>query len=140
MAKIVEYDEKFTSAKTVYADIDQLEKTMMLDSIHQAFMQALEDANYKMNVRKALLEPYADFRKHIASGDPKLNNSLQSFLSGLMRQHYNKPNKDLSTKMLKGLSIASAVLEHLGYPTEEYVFTKRANPRQGTTPFEKLFH
>lgn len=139
MAKIVEYEEKFTSAKTVYADMDTNEKNMMLDAICRAYYDALERANYDKKTRAALLEPYPDFRKHIASGDPKLNNSLQSFLAGLLRQHHNKPNKDISTKMLKGINTATQLLNMLGLDCAVYDFQKRSNARQATTPFEKLF-
>ena len=138
MTKTVSYQDKFTSASTVYADIDVTTKTMMLEDIHQGYLTLLERANYDAQTRQ--LPSYQDvsFRKHQASGDPRLYNSLQSFLAGLLRQHLNKPNKDISTKMLEGLTIASQVLKGLG-ASEAYEFSKLSSRRVENTPFEKLF-
>lgn len=138
MTKTVSYQDKFTSASTVYADIDITTKTMMLEDIHQGYLTVLERANYDAQTRELLSYQDKCFRKHVASGDKTLYNSLQSFLAGLLRQHLNKPNKDISTKMLEGLSIASQVLNRLG-ASEAYEFEKASSRRVQNTPFEKLF-
>jgi uncharacterized protein YehS (DUF1456 family) len=137
--KTVYYSDKFTSANTIYADIDTNTKTMMLDDIVTGFYSLLERANYDETVSDALKIQDKIFRKHQTSKDPKLNNSLQSFLAGLLKQHYNKPDKDISTKMLEGLHTASLVLNKLKV-SEAYKFEKISSGRTKNTPFDKLFH
>lgn len=139
MNKTITYSDKFTSANTVYAEINLSDKTLMLDKIAQAFYKLLEDANYKDTALQILASRDKDFRKHLSSGDRKLNNSLQSFLAGLLLQHHNKINKDISTKMLPGIELASQVLHYYDYLDTEYKFEKETNRRQVTTPFDKLF-
>ena len=136
--KTIQYTDKFTSANTIYADIDLNTKTMMLDDVAQGFYSLLERANYDPTVSQALRTQHKSFRKHIASGDKTLNNSLQSFLAGLLKQHHNKPNKDISTKMLEGLTLASALMNELEV-SEAYEFEKQSSRRVQNTPFDKLF-
>ena len=137
--KTIPYSDKFTSANTIYADIDTNTKTMMLDDIVTGFYSLLERANYDSEASDALQFQHKIFRKHTTSGDKTLNNSLQSFLAGLLKQHYNKPDKDISTKMLEGLSIASQALNKLEV-SEAYKFEKISSGRTKNTPFDKLFH
>lgn len=136
--KTILYSEKNTSANTIYADITVADKMLMLDKISKTFYEVLEKANYDTAIKKALFHKDPIFRKHLSSGQKNLDNSLVSFLSGLLKQHYNNPNKDISTKMLQGISFATEVLNHIVPECPHYQF-KKENSQAETTQFEKLF-
>lgn len=137
--KTVSYRDKFTSANTVYADIEMNAKLYMLDRVAGAYYDLLEDANYSDLARQALSMRDPKFRKHSKSNDRQLHNSVQSFLAGLLRQHQGKPNKDISVKMLPGIELATEVLNKMGYDCEHYTFLKETNSRQNVSAFDKLF-
>lgn len=139
MATTITYEEKHTSANTVYADISMNEKLYMLNKIEHAFYELLERANYDTESRNILAEQNKAFNRHIASGDLKVYNSVQSFIAGLLKQHQNSPSKDISTKMLKGIELATELFCALGLDCPHYTFTKQTKTKTATTPYERFF-
>ena len=138
MDKKITYRDKFTSANTIYADINAGDKLMMIDTLAKAYYELIERTNYDDVALQVLHKRDKIFRKHIAA-DKHTHNSLGSFLAGILKQHYGNPNKDVSTRMLEGISLASQVLEALGLNCPHYVFVKETSKRIENTPFEKLF-
>jgi len=139
MIKQITYRDKFTSASTVYADINKAEKLYMLDQISRAYYELIERTNYNDIALLSFHQQHKLFRKHIASGNRRLNNSLGSFLAGLLRQHLNKPDKDISTKMLDGISLATEILSELGIECPHYTFVKQDSKRMDQDAFGRLF-
>lgn len=138
MDKKITYRDKFTSANTIYADINAADKLLMIDTLAKAYYELIERTNYDDVALQVFHKRDKTFRKHIAA-DKHTHNSLGSFLAGILKQHYGNPNKDISTKMLEGVSLASQVLNALGVNCPHYVFVKETSKRIENTPFEKLF-
>lgn len=140
MAKQIKYRDKITSASTLYADIDKAEKLYMLEQISRAYYELIERTNYDDIALQAFHTQHKLFRKHQSSGNRKLNNSLGSFLAGLLRQHLSKPDKDISTKMLEGISLATEVINQLEIDCPYYTFVKENSKRVEQDAFGRLFN
>ena len=138
MAQQITYRDK-PGGNTVYADIDKAKKLYMLDKITLAYYALIEQTNYDDRALEIFHQRDTAFCKHLASNNRKLDNTLGSFLAGLLRQHVNKPDKDISTKMLEGVELATLVLNKLKLGCEHYEFTKESSKRVKTDSFGRLF-
>ena len=126
----------------VYSNIPLQEKLSMLKEMEMAFFEAMEISNYDEEIRQALFSQDKDFNKHTASGNSTTNNCSASFLSGLFRQHRGNTGKDISVKMLPGISLASKLMNLINpkytvYTFEEVEHTKSS--RTHNTTFDNLF-
>lgn len=139
MATQITYREKITSANTIYTEMDKGDKLYMISKLTDAFYTLVERSNYDNEAKEILLTQHKDFNKHIASGNVKLNNSLGSFMSGLLKQHHKNPDKDISNKMLAGIELASQVFAAVGIDCPEYKFVKENSKRISQDPFSRLF-
>jgi hypothetical protein len=142
MIKTIDYTDK-PGGNTVYADIPHSNKNAMLRDLERGFYKLLEISNYDLSARDALYTQTAEFNRHTAAGK-NINNCCASFLGGLFAQHNANPNKDISTKMLKGVKLASQLLNAFDSKTNVYEFNKisyklgNSNPPAATT-FDRLF-
>ena len=138
MAQQITYRDK-PGGNTVYADIDKAKKLYMLDRITLAYYELIERTNYDDRALQVFHQRDRSFRKHLASNNRKLDNTLGSFLAGLIKQHHNKPDKDISTKMLEGVDLATLVLNKLELGCEHYEFVKESSKRIHNDTFGRLF-
>lgn len=138
MAQQITYRDK-PGGNTVYADIDKAKKLYMLDKITLAYYALIERTNYDDRALEVFHQRDTAFCKHLASNNRKLDNTLGSFLAGLLRQHVNKPDKDISTKMLEGVELATLVLNKLQLGCEHYEFVKESSKRIHNDTFGRLF-
>lgn len=130
--------------KATYSSIPLNDKLPMLKELHNGLFESLELSNYNQDVRDALYSQDPTFNKHIASGDPKINNCTVSFLSGLLKQHNGNTGKDISVKMLPGITLVSRLFNHIDPKYTIYTFEKIEHavgnaPRLATTTFQNLF-
>lgn len=131
MQKTIYYSEKKTTATTVYARINQNEKLMMLDNLALGLYRFLEETNLDAQAKSLLHVQDNALRKHLAS-TKNANNSTASFLGGLLAQHYNKPDKDISTKMLRGIELVSQLLNAFDKTCPIYRFEIKKTESQPT--------
>ena len=141
MAKQINYIEKNpTNANTTYADISMGEKTMMLSDLTKTFYQLLEKSNYDSQVKDVLYLQESAFNKHMTAPTRGVNNCLASFMSGLLSQHHNNPTKDISTKMLEGITLASRIFAHVDAKNTVYEFNKvTATVDSNASAYTRLF-
>tara|TARA_R110000772_G_scaffold205144_4_gene315391 strand:- start:1125 stop:1628 length:504 start_codon:yes stop_codon:yes gene_type:complete len=127
-----------------YSDIPLTDKLGLLKMLNNGLYEALEISNYNSNVLSAIFTQDATFNKHIVSGDPKINNCAVSFLSGLLKQHAGNTGKDISVKMLPGITLATQLLNKINpaytiYTFDEVEVAPGNAPRIAPTTFETLF-
>ena len=129
MAKQINYIlKKPASANTTYADISMGEKTLMLSDLTKTFYKQLEASNYDDSTREVLFQQDKAFNKHLSAPKRGTNNCLVSFMSGLLSQHHNTPGKDISIKMLEGITLASKIFAHIDATNTVYEFVE-VNPK-----------
>jgi hypothetical protein len=112
--------------------------------LNNGLYEALEISNYNNNVRDAIFTQDKVFNKHLASGNPKINNCAVSFLSGLLKQHNGNTGKDISVKMLPGITLVTQLLNTINpiysiYTFEEVDVALGNAPRIAPTTFQQLF-
>lgn len=136
---VVRYTKKITSANTVYTSIDNTDMSIIMATLRKGLFDLLEKSNYDSAARDFLSHQDETFRKHLNAGK-HVNNSLGSFLGGLLAQHEGNPNKDLSEKMLPGINLASKVFQTFNEESPEIVFVEKKdlNTRPRTI-FDDLF-
>lgn len=127
-----------------YSDIPLNDKLALLKMLNNGLYEALEISNYDGNVLGAMFTQDATFNKHLASGNPKTNNCAVSFLSGLLKQHNGNTGKDISVKMLPGITLATQLLNKINpiytiYTFEEVEHAVGNAPKVAPTTFQNLF-
>ena len=96
--------------KAVYAGITKADTDFVLEVLEQGLYAMLERSNYDQIVKQAIHLQDQRFRKQTEVSN-KTNNSLVSFLAGVLTQHLNArklgKKKDFSTKQLPGIKLAT---------------------------------
>lgn len=137
--QVVRYTKKITSANTVYTAIDSADMAVLLMTLRKGLFDLLEKSNYDSAARDFLSHQDETFRKHLNAGK-HVHNSLGSFLGGLLAQHEGNTTKDLSEKMLAGITLASKVFQTFNEESPEIVFVEKKDlATKPRTIFDDLF-
>lgn len=103
-------------ANATYADIDPKLKAQALSTLQRGVNAFLELSNVNPDYRDLLFGAYPVYGRHTAAGPGKYN-SLASFAGGLLNQHLYNPKKDISVKMLPGITLACRLFREMLGPT-----------------------
>jgi hypothetical protein len=136
---VVYYTKKHTDANTVYTNINVGDMTLIMSTLRRGMYDLLERSNYDDAARDCLTHQDETFRKHLNAGKHQ-NNSLGSFLGGLLAQHEANNKKDISEKMLAGIHLASKVFAVFNEDSPEIVFVEKKDlTTKPTTIFDQMF-
>lgn len=125
--------------KTIYADMDAKHKAQVLNTLQRGVNALMELSNINADYQDLLFGPYPEYGKHTAAGANRYN-SLASFAGGLLNQHLSNPKKDISVKMLPGITLATRLFREVistDYLEYEFVREDQNKPRNPAgSPFE----
>jgi hypothetical protein len=110
-----------------------------MSTLRRGLFDLLEKSNYDAAAKDCLTHTDETFRKHLNAGK-HTNNSLASFLGGLLAQHEGNQSKDLSEKMLAGVHLSSKVFQIFNEDSPEIIFVEKKDlSTRPTTIFDQMF-
>lgn len=97
---------------TTYAGLRDSEKRQVISTLRQGLYDLLERSNHHRTSLELLHLRDPQFRKQ-TDVDAKLDNSLGSFVSGVLSQHETDPTRDFAMKQLEGIEAATRAFNYI---------------------------
>tara|TARA_R100000426_G_scaffold40115_1_gene31189 strand:+ start:102 stop:503 length:402 start_codon:yes stop_codon:yes gene_type:complete len=119
--------------KAVYAGISKKDKDLVLDTLSNGLFDVLQRSNYDATIREFVHTPDDIFRKQTAISN-KQNNSMASFIAGVLEQHKQNAQKDFSVKQLEGISASTRyfnIIDPNKHQDIEFEDVKKITPLPG---------
>ena len=118
----ISYQTKHTTANTLYTIITKADLRKIMHTLSIGLYKMLQRSNYDDRAVEFLHEQHKIYRYHKEAGKNNFN-TLGSFVGGLLEQHQFDDNKDISEKMLDGITIATSVFNHFDETSPVIEFT-----------------
>jgi hypothetical protein len=113
--------------------IHKKDKDLVLDTLSNGLFDVLQRSNYDQNIKEFIHTSDDVFRKQTAVSN-KQNNSLASFVAGVLEQFKQNPSKDFSVKQLEGITAATRyfnIIDSNKHEDIEFEDTKNITPLPG---------
>ena len=119
--------------KAVYAGISKIDRDLVLDTLSNGLFDVLQRSNYDQQTKTDIYTQHEMFRKQTAVSN-KQNNSMASFIAGVLEQHKQNAQKDFSVKQLEGISASTRyfnIIDPNKHQDLEFEDTKNITPLPG---------
>ncbi len=123
----------------IYVDMSKREKKIVLELLTEGLLDTLERSNYDNDMRNALQHQDSAFCKQTQVSN-KFNNSMASFIAGILAQHRANSDRHFSIKTLKGITLVSRFFNQYldnKYEVIEFESLNKQTPLTNT-PFDQL--
>ena len=133
MTKQITYTTHKGGGTLYTGGIHKKDKDFVLDTLLNGLLDVLQRSNYDQNIKEFIHTSDDVFRKQTAVSN-KQNNSLASFVAGVLEQFKQNPTKDFSVKQLEGISAATRyfnIIDSNKHEDIEFEDTKNITPLPG---------
>ena len=136
----INYRTKHTNANTIYTTIAKDDVRRIMNTLSIGLYKMIQRSNFDERAVEFLHTQHKMFRKHTDAGKGQYN-TLGSFVGGLLEQHQYDDKKDISEKMLEGITLATSVFNDFdeNSPVVEFVHEGTSAQREPDTIYDKFF-